>query len=74
MAAPAEPSLSVSVNGEPRAVAAGISLRALLVESGVRIEAVAVAVNGEVVPRARQPDRMLADGDRVEIIRAVGGG
>ena len=70
----ADPTLSVSVNGEPRTVTAGLSLRALLVESGVRIEAVAVAVNGEVVPRARQQARMLAEGDQIEIIRAVGGG
>ena len=65
---------TVSVNGEPRAVAAGISLRALLLQIGVRIEAVAVAVNGEVVPRARQQDRIIEDRDSVEIIRAVGGG
>lgn len=35
---------------------------------------VAVAVNGEVVPRLRWPDKPLESGDRVEILRAVGGG
>jgi sulfur carrier protein len=34
----------------------------------------AVAVNREVVPRAHYRKRRLADGDRVEILEAVGGG
>ena len=34
----------------------------------------AVAVNGEVVPRAEWPGAALEEGDRVEVLRAVGGG
>lgn len=34
----------------------------------------AVAVNGEVVPRAHHPTRRLADGDVVEVVTAVAGG
>jgi sulfur carrier protein len=35
---------------------------------------VAVAVNDEIVPRARHAERRLAEGDRVEVIHAVAGG
>jgi sulfur carrier protein len=34
----------------------------------------AVAVNGEVVPRAEHPQRRLVDGDAVEVVEAVAGG
>jgi len=35
---------------------------------------VAVAINGEVVRRAEHANRVLKEGDRVEVIRAVQGG
>jgi sulfur carrier protein len=35
---------------------------------------IAVALNGEVVPRTRWKEVTLNDSDRVEILRAVGGG
>jgi sulfur carrier protein len=35
---------------------------------------VAVALNGEVVPKGEWADRSLAEGDRIEILRAIGGG
>jgi sulfur carrier protein len=69
-AAPVE----VRVNGEPRAVPADTTVAALVQLVGAHPEGVAVAVNGEVVPRAALRTRALVEGDRVEIIRAVGGG
>lgn len=68
------PALALTVNGEARAAPAGSTLRDLLIALGVRTDAVAVAINGEVVPRARHGERSLYQDDRVEIIRAVGGG
>ena len=35
---------------------------------------IAVERNGEIVPRGRHAETMLADGDRIEIVVAVGGG
>lgn len=34
----------------------------------------AIALNGRVVPRARWPQTEVADGDRIEIVRAMAGG
>jgi thiamine biosynthesis protein ThiS len=64
----------VVINGEPRDMAEGITLAALIVALGARPEAVAVALNGEVVPRARLLETAVRADDRVEVIRAVGGG
>jgi sulfur carrier protein len=66
--------LSLVVNGQARRVPAGATVRALveLLELGDR--RVAVAVNREVVPRSEHTTRTLRDGDRIEILEAVGGG
>jgi sulfur carrier protein len=62
------------VNGEPQAVAAGTSVRDLLARLGLEGRRVAVAVNRQVVPRSAYDTQRLADGDRVEVLEAVGGG
>ncbi len=68
------PPIAIHVNGEPREVPSGTTIATLVVALGAHPEGVAVAVNGEVVPRAEHHARALAAGDRVEVIRAVGGG
>lgn len=57
-------------NGEPRETDA-LTLGQLL---GPLPPGCAVAVDGEVVPRAAVPHRVLRDGDRVEVVTAVAGG
>ena len=66
--------LSLFVNGEPRAVAPGSTLEDLVATLGLQRKRVAVAVNREVVPRRSFAARRLAEGDRIEILEAVGGG
>ena len=68
------PSITVYVNGEPRAVAPGLALSALVAAHAPSRGGVAVAVDGEVVPRAAWPDLALGEGARVEILTAVQGG
>ncbi|MEN9787025.1 MAG: sulfur carrier protein ThiS [Pseudomonadota bacterium] len=65
--------MQVRVNGEAREVAP-CSVAELLAELDASAEGVAVAVNGTVVPRSERAGLPLREGDRVEIIRAVGGG
>ncbi len=67
-------SISVTVNGKARSLAGEMSLPELLDELGVNRRLVAVAHNGEVVPRDRYAEVVLRAGDRVEIVRMVGGG
>ena len=76
MTGPAHASLSLSltVNGEPCALPPGSTVQALLELLKLGGRRVAVAVNREVVPRSEHARRPLDDGDRVEILEAVGGG
>ena len=68
------PSITVSVNGERCELPAGRRLDALVAERSPSRAGVAVAVDGEVVPRACWPETILADGAEIEILTAVQGG
>ena len=65
----------VTVNGEARVLAEDAASVAALVRSlGFEGKRVAVERNGEIVPKSRYDATPLADGDTLEIVRAVGGG
>lgn len=66
--------MRVRVNGEDRDLPESVNLREYVASLGVNMASIAVAVNGEVVKRDDMPSVELAEGDTVEIVRAVGGG
>jgi len=67
--------MQVTVNGEQLEVPDGSSVEALLRQLDVpEPQGVAVAVNLDVIPRAERTTRALCDGDRVDVVTAVGGG
>lgn len=66
--------ITVEVNGDPKALSAGARVADLLAELGLGGKRVAVAVNRDVVVRGQHSLHRLAHGDRVEILEAVGGG
>jgi sulfur carrier protein len=66
--------IQVSVNGEPREFAAALTFSQLLGELDLGGKRLAIERNGEIVPRSRFGEARLADGDRIEVVIAVGGG
>ncbi|GAB3367982.1 sulfur carrier protein ThiS [Massilia agri] len=64
----------IELNGSPYLLPAGASLHELAGQLGLAEQAVAVAVNREVVPRQQWPQRQLQARDKVDIVRAIGGG
>jgi sulfur carrier protein len=62
------------LNGEMQEAPAPLSVLELLARFELRARRVAVAINTEVVPRSRFAQVEIAEGDRVEVIQAVGGG
>jgi sulfur carrier protein len=65
--------MRVIVNGSAREVEV-VSVEGLVAELTAARRGVAVAVNGEVVPRSAWPGAVLRDGDRVEVLTAAQGG
>ncbi|UCE87705.1 MAG: sulfur carrier protein ThiS [Deltaproteobacteria bacterium] len=64
----------VLVNGETRAVHPDCTIARLVGSLGLEDRRIAVAVNRDVIPRSAFDSHRLANGDRVEILEAVGGG
>jgi sulfur carrier protein len=68
--------MRIVLNGEQRELSESACVRDAVTASGAPGEArgVAVALDGEVVPRGRWDEVALADGQRVEVVQAVQGG
>ena len=66
--------MDLIINGEAQQLPAPISVAALLESRGLAGKRVAVERNGEIVPKSRHAETVLAAGDRIEIVVAVGGG
>jgi sulfur carrier protein len=66
--------MKIVVNGKEHEVADGLSVDGLLTHLGVKREFTAVAVNREITPKRVYAATRLSEGDRVEIVRPMGGG
>ena len=66
--------ITVSINGEPRQFPQALSIAALIEEMGLTGKRIALERNGEIAPRSSFATQQLADGDKLEIVVAVGGG
>jgi thiamine biosynthesis protein ThiS len=66
--------ISVFINDVARELEQTISVAALIQEMGLAGKRIALERNGEIVPRSQFAQQMLANGDRIEIVVAVGGG
>lgn len=66
--------MEIELNGAPHAVADNQSVQELIATLDLANKSLAVAVNREIVPRQQWPQRMLKPRDRVDIVRAIGGG
>jgi thiamine biosynthesis protein ThiS len=68
------PVIEVQLNGEPRSFEQAVSVARLLEDVGVAAVTVVVELNGAIVPKDRYQEQVIEDGDRLELIRLVGGG
>lgn len=68
------PVISLTINGDARAFDAPMKVDALIQVLELQGKRIALERNGDIVPRSRFGEEWLADGDRIEIVVAVGGG
>ena len=66
--------MQLYLNGEPRQFEQPLSIAMLIDALGLREHRLAVEVERAIVPKSRHACHLLQDGDRVEIIQAMGGG
>ncbi len=65
---------SLVINGESRTFSAPLTVAGLIEDLGYAGKRVAIERNGEIVPRSRHAELALENGDKLEIVVAVGGG
>ena len=66
--------MEIMLNGKRHPIQVDMTVAQLLAQTDLAQRKVAVEVNREIVPRSRHGEHRLADGDRVEIVNAIGGG
>lgn len=66
--------MQVIVNGAPKTIAPAITVQQLLELLAIGKGRLAIEINGEIVPRSTFTDRVLHEGDSIEIVQAIGGG
>ena len=66
--------MEIELNGAPHPIADNVNLQDLIASLDLVNKSLAVAINREVVPRQQWPQRVLQPSDRVDIVRAIGGG
>lgn len=68
------PTITLTVNGEPRCCPAGLMLPQVLEALGYRPQLVVVEFNGEILPRQRWDSQSVGETDVLEVVTIVGGG
>ncbi len=66
--------IEVTINGEAQLLPAGIDLAQLLARLQLQTRRVAIEHNLGIVPRSEYAELRLQQGDRLEIVHAIGGG
>lgn len=66
--------MNILLNGEERQLGQGATVALLLEDLSLSGKRLAVELNEEILPRSQYGEYRLSDGDKVEIVHAVGGG
>ncbi|MEA2460937.1 MAG: sulfur carrier protein [Actinomycetota bacterium] len=68
--------MNITLNGQAETVTDGVTVASIVesLHSGDASLGIAVALNGEVVPKQRWSATSPSEGDHIEILRAIGGG
>jgi sulfur carrier protein len=66
--------MNITVNGKPREIDAEMDLPSFLARFEINPRLVAVAINGDVIPKTENASATVRAGDALEIVRMVGGG
>ena len=66
--------MKIIVNGEAMEIDPNLTLQQLLEQLNFKQQRLAVELNLEIIPRSQYTNYTLKEGDRVEIVHAIGGG
>ena len=66
--------MHITLNGEEKSLKEGTSLNQLLEQLGIEGKRIAVEINREIIPKSEHAQYEIRDGDKIEVVHAIGGG
>ena len=66
--------MHITLNGEDKSLKEGTSLSQLLGQLGIEGNRIAVEINREIIPKSEHAQYVIRDGDKIEVVHAIGGG
>jgi len=66
--------MHISLNGEDKSLDENTSLQQLLGSLNLEGKRLAVEINGDIIPKSQHQSRLIQEGDKIEIVQAIGGG
>jgi len=66
--------MNITINGEQRTLDDGITIEQLISLLDLENKRLAIELNQEIIPRSEHAGYTLKQGDKVEIVQAIGGG
>jgi len=66
--------MQISLNGDTKNLDKNTSLQQLLTSLDLEGKRLAVEINGDIIPKSQHSKLQLSDGDKLEIVQAIGGG
>ncbi|WMW80187.1 sulfur carrier protein ThiS [Undibacterium cyanobacteriorum] len=66
--------MEIQINGETKYYPSELNLQSLIAELNIGNQAIAVAVNRDVISRSQWAECVLRTGDVIDVVRAIGGG
>ena len=66
--------MNILLNNKPEKLFEGSTIKKLLIKKNIKNKYYAVEVNRKIIPKSNHETHVIKDGDRIEIITAIGGG
>tara|TARA_B100000965_G_scaffold374358_1_gene365574 strand:+ start:77 stop:277 length:201 start_codon:yes stop_codon:yes gene_type:complete len=66
--------MNILLNNRPEKLFDGLTIRKLLEQKNIKNKYYAVEINKKIIPKSQHDAHIIKDGDKIEIITAIGGG
>jgi len=66
--------MNILLNNKPEILFEGLTIKKLLEKKNIKIKYYAIEINRKIIPKSNHETHVIKDGDRIEIITAIGGG
>ena len=66
--------MNILLNNKPETIFDGSTIKKLLEQKNVQSKYFAVEINKKIIPKSNHDSYIIKDGDKIEIITAIGGG